>query len=156
MSDTMKKRGGIKFLKIFVSFAYFSLLVYIVFFAPARRQITERYINIKPVRNTINGFLKIDRYNNPDTYILYYNLFGNIALFIPFPFVFISVFRRYHPRSIMLSAFLISLSIEILQYFFRVGVADIDDILLNTSGALIGFILHKILNWSTLTASRQF
>ena len=38
---------------------------------------------------------------------------------------------------------LISLGVEILQYIFALGVADIDDLILNTIGGFIGIILFK-------------
>ena len=34
--------------------------------------------------------------------------------------------------------------LEILQYIFALGVADVDDLILNTIGGLIGIILYKI------------
>ncbi len=39
---------------------------------------------------------------------------------------------------------LLSITIETLQYIFNVGVADIDDVILNTIGACAGYfyILH--------------
>ncbi|MDE3248481.1 MAG: VanZ family protein, partial [Bacteroidota bacterium] len=39
--------------------------------------------------------------------------------------------------------FLSSFSIECIQYIFHIGVADIDDILLNTLGALTGTFFVK-------------
>ena len=38
---------------------------------------------------------------------------------------------------------LISLVVEILQYIFALGVADIDDLILNTIGGFIGIILFR-------------
>lgn len=71
------------------------------------------------------------------------NLFGNIALFIPFSFIAIIVFRIQRRIWILLLAFLLSLTIEVIQYYTGWGVADADDVILNTAGAAIGFYLCK-------------
>ena len=45
---------------------------------------------------------------------------------------------------VVLGSFLFSLIIESCQYIFKVGVFDVDDLLLNTIGRLIGYIIYKI------------
>ncbi len=40
---------------------------------------------------------------------------------------------------------LISTIIEINQYIFKVGIFDIDDIILNTLGGLIGFLIYRVI-----------
>ena len=45
---------------------------------------------------------------------------------------------------VVLGSFLFSLIIESCQYIFKVGVFDVDDLLLNTIGGLIGYIIYKI------------
>ena len=44
----------------------------------------------------------------------------------------------------VISAFC-SISIECLQFVFKAGVADVDDIILNTAGAVVGVSLMKLL-----------
>jgi len=44
------------------------------------------------------------------------------------------LFNYKNSRLVLLSVLLLSLSVETLQYVFRVGVADMDDVLLNTAG----------------------
>lgn len=41
----------------------------------------------------------------------------------------------------MLVCFLVSFSIELLQFITGKGVADIDDIILNTIGGAVGFLI---------------
>jgi glycopeptide antibiotics resistance protein len=38
----------------------------------------------------------------------------------------------------------ISLAIEVMQYIMAVGAADIDDLILNTLGGILGFLILKI------------
>jgi glycopeptide antibiotics resistance protein len=44
---------------------------------------------------------------------------------------------------VVLLACVVSLAIEVTQYYTGLGVADADDVILNTVGAAIGFYLCK-------------
>lgn len=66
------------------------------------------------------------------------NLLGNILLFVPAGYLIPITFRLPNKVVFMLGAMLIILCIELLQWVSRVGVFDVDDILLNTLGCLIG------------------
>lgn len=71
------------------------------------------------------------------------NLVGNIAVFIPFGFLFPYVFKRGRNFFIMfLNVFLFVLGIEVFQLFSAFGAFDVDDILLNCAGAVIGYICY--------------
>ena len=73
------------------------------------------------------------------------NLLGNIVLFIPFG-VYLTLFNRDKRVLTNLKWIsLFSLLAEIIQYIFAIGVSDIDDIILNSIGGLIGIIVYKIL-----------
>ena len=73
-------------------------------------------------------------------------LIGNIVLFIPFGFL-APIAVRFLRKSIIVTTILgmlISVAIETSQFLFTYRVANIDDVILNTFGALIGVILVKI------------
>ena len=75
----------------------------------------------------------------------FYNLFGNIVWFIPMG-IFIPTLgkkNRGFGRVVLIGA-LVSLSIEALQFVLRTGVSDIDDVISNTIGTAIGFLLYFI------------
>jgi glycopeptide antibiotics resistance protein len=75
-------------------------------------------------------------------YITIRNIVGNILLFLPWGFLAPILFyktRRF--KNVVVSAVLISLFVETTQFIFVVGVADIDDVILNTLGAMVGFYL---------------
>lgn len=38
-----------------------------------------------------------------------------------------------------------TLSVELLQYGLKVGSLDVDDIILNTVGGIIGYIVYKVI-----------
>ena len=72
----------------------------------------------------------------------YKDLLGNIGLFIPLPFfiLFLSSYTR-SLKFILSIAFLISFGVESVQFILGIGVSDIDDLILNTSGAFLGYTL---------------
>lgn len=74
------------------------------------------------------------------------NLIGNIVVFIPFGLLFPYVMKRGRNFLVMLfNAFLFVTGIEIFQLFSAFGAFDVDDILLNCVGAVIGYLLYLIL-----------
>lgn len=73
------------------------------------------------------------------------NVFGNIVLFIPLGIYLPLLKRDKRINTNILWVFLISLSVEIAQYIFGLGISDIEDIILNCSGGFIGIITYKVL-----------
>ncbi len=73
------------------------------------------------------------------------NLVGNVVVFIPFGFLFPYVFRRGRNFLIMLlNVFCFVLGIEVFQLFSAFGAFDVDDILLNCVGAVLGYLIYFI------------
>ena len=74
------------------------------------------------------------------------NLLGNVLIFLPFGF-FMAMASKY--RSFLffvIYSFALSLTIELSQLFMKVGCFDVDDLLLNTIGGMIGFLAFSICN----------
>lgn len=72
---------------------------------------------------------------------MYRSMFMNILLFVPFGLSCPYVLKERHRGKIkvtILSAFLFSFCIEVLQFVFMLGRAEVDDVICNTLGALIG------------------
>ena len=75
----------------------------------------------------------------------------NIAAFVPFGFLLsesLSSFNRFRTGrrvvSVTLCSFALSLSIECLQLFLRLGLFEITDLVMNTVGGLVGACLSII------------
>ncbi|MEG1848685.1 MAG: VanZ family protein [Lachnospiraceae bacterium] len=84
-------------------------------------------------------------------YIHYYNqlnsfenLFGNILIFIPFGMM-ASMFsvRLYKLRWLLPLSFVFILGIETFQLITRLGQFDIDDIMLNMFGVILGWLICR-------------
>jgi glycopeptide antibiotics resistance protein len=73
------------------------------------------------------------------------NVVGNIVIFIPLG-TYLSLFKN-NKRVItnLLFIFIVSLFIEIIQGLLGIGASDIDDIILNCLGGLVGILGYKFL-----------
>ncbi|MBP9757314.1 MAG: VanZ family protein [Candidatus Pacebacteria bacterium] len=80
------------------------------------------------------------------------NLVGNIALLVPVGFIVPLIYRGLTRKTLLVLAVASGLIIEILQVILRVGMFDIDDVLLNALGVLIGYLAHSI--YAKLMASK--
>ena len=124
---------------------YLSVLFYIFFLARRRPHVTffqhKEEVKLIPLKNKL-FFLQAYNYILPsDRWIFYTDLFGNIAIFIPLPFFLVMVFHVKSYWKIILIACASSLCVECIQFIFSIGVADIDDVILNTLGAAIGLVV---------------
>lgn len=75
----------------------------------------------------------------------YKQVIGNIILFVPFGFFVSSYCKIKGLGTITLVSLLSSLTIEIVQHFIGRSF-DVDDIILNVVGGIIGFLLYVSLN----------
>ncbi len=74
-----------------------------------------------------------------------YNIVGNLALFVPLGLLLPVLFQRLRsPLPVLWRAGAISALIEGTQYITRARAVDVDDIILNTAGAMVGFGLYVI------------
>ena len=73
------------------------------------------------------------------------NLVGNVVAFIPFgmflPWLY-GKCRRFALTTMF--SFEFSLLVETIQLVFKVGSFDVDDILLNTLGGMLGFLGYRV------------
>ena len=75
----------------------------------------------------------------------YKQVFGNILLFIPLGYFATSYCKIKGLGTITLVSLLSSLTIEVTQYYIG-RTFDIDDIILNVVGGIVGFLLYTALN----------
>ena len=73
------------------------------------------------------------------------NLVGNVVMFIPLGFLLPKVSARQRKlwRTVLTTALLIML-VEMAQLFSLRGSCDVDDVILNVLGAVIGYGIYKI------------
>ena len=70
----------------------------------------------------------------------------NVILFIPLGFFLPMLYKQYDKIGrVAVTGSLISLSVEIFQ-MFDCGSSDINDLITNTAGACLGFLIYKLLS----------
>ena len=69
--------------------------------------------------------------------------FGNMGMFLPVGFFSALLWGRARWWKSLLIGFFLSLTIESIQFFINRGT-DLDDLILNTTGALLGYFLYQI------------
>lgn len=72
------------------------------------------------------------------------NIAGNILLFIPLGFSIPLRFKVNKFWTVTFLGFLTSCFIEVIQLFTSIRSFDVDDLILNTLGAIIGFVLYQL------------
>lgn len=106
-------------------------------------------INLEPVVNSVKSLLNTSKGRNHllamDTVE---NITGNIILFVPLGILLPFASRKFASyKKVCLVAFCCSVSIEITQLLSRLihnyRQVDIDDVILNTLGAVAGFYLYE-------------
>lgn len=77
-------------------------------------------------------------------FAMFTNLFGNVIIFIPFGF-FMPMASKYRSIfSALFYSFGLSLCVETFQLITKVGSFDVDDLLLNTVGGLVGYLIFVL------------
>src|SRR5699024_8556882 len=145
VSKDEKSRHRILGLILFV--LYLILLIYFLFFAeemgrnPQMRQGYSYNLTLfKEIRRSYEH-REIIGYR-----ALFLNIFGNVLAFMPFGFFLPMIWKR--TDRLFLTAvfsFLMSLCVETVQLVSRVGSFDVDDLLLNTIGGVLGFLAYRLL-----------
>lgn len=137
------KRKVLRRIEILLFAIYLAIMCYFLFFAERLgRTYSGRtyHYNLVPLKE-IRRFWEY-RYTL-DFWAVMLNLAGNVVAFIPFGVFLPSLFakcRKVLPT--VLLSFECSLTVEIIQLVGKVGSFDVDDILLNTLGGLLGYIVY--------------
>ncbi|MBH0332951.1 antibiotic resistance protein VanZ [Brevibacillus brevis] len=90
----------------------------------------------------IENYIKLIR--NNQSWHSAVNFVGNVIAFMPFGFLLPLLFPKKAGslfRVIQLSLML-SLGVELTQLVMNVGTFDVDDLLLNTAGGIIGYVFY--------------
>lgn len=124
---------------------YVLVLVYLLFFCDRYGrtvQFDTMQYNLVPFEE-IRRYIMNWEYFTVEQFVA--NIAGNICLFIPFgALLFVWKGKPVSFLEVTLSSFLLSLVIELVQLVSRVGVCDVDDMILNTVGGMIGYFVYLI------------
>ncbi|SHG41542.1 VanZ family protein [Ornithinibacillus halophilus] len=144
----LSKTGSYKLFKEIVYLlliAYAESLLYLTIFPSPGQTADGVSINLIPFE-TINRYIAFDG----DVAIPMINLVGNIVVFIPIGIFAVLLYSSIKLRHVILIGFTCTLFIEFSQLILSsLGLLarsfDVDDLLLNTIGVVLGYILIKLL-----------
>ncbi len=123
---------------------YLVMMVYFLFFCERLGRIPSDtyHYNLMPfteIKRYINYMDGIGRFG------VMLNLLGNVVCFIPLGFVLpILSHRKWGFIRITLISFLASCTVELTQLVTKLGSCDVDDVILNTLGGLLGYLFFVI------------
>lgn len=143
---TRQKERHIQLISGVLFFLYLAALIYFLFFSEnyGRSPGVEMRYNLVP-------FAEIRRFlQNRDILgmkAVFLNVYGNVIGFIPFGLFLPMLHRHFRklPRTVLI-CMLFSTGVELTQLVTRRGSCDIDDVILNTLGGLLGYIAFRICN----------
>lgn len=156
----INKRKTMKRTFLFFFAAYLLLILTFTLFDPAfgrDRQVRFVFSNKALLKNSLENALNIIPFRTISMYlsalytrsfslpVIATNLFGNLVAFMPLG-LFLPMFFRKCEKLVyfLLTTSLIVLCVETLQFLFIVGFCDIDDLILNVSGACAAYAVLRI------------
>ncbi|UZR95491.1 VanZ family protein [Chondrinema litorale] len=133
-------------------FYFLSLVWFLVFYTykdfSRLTNLSNSQIKLIPFEQTyhyINGIFK-KKYDNHYKEQFITQVFGNVVLFIPWGLLLPLTIKKLSAKFwVIFSGFFLSFLFEFIQFTFKLGIFDIDDIILNTLGVWIGWLLLDIL-----------
>ena len=142
-----KRFDALKEFLYFILFLYFSVIAQVTIFKhghvfewPSNRVATMHRINLIPLIETIK--MLTDGWNIGYSY---YQVIANILLFMPLGFLLPLLFEDIRSlKKVFVYGCLTSVIIEVSQIFTVMNVVDIDDVMLNTLGAVLGYACYLI------------
>ena len=123
----------------FVFYKEFFNMLFIIYALILFQLLTNTEMNVSSGINIV-PFTEILRYEVGSTQF-YLNVIGNILVFLPFGYFVSSYIKATRVSHILLVTLITSFTIEFVQHYIGRSF-DIDDILLNVVGAIIGFLLY--------------
>ncbi|MCR4585800.1 MAG: VanZ family protein [Lachnospiraceae bacterium] len=99
-------------------------------------------INLQPF-STVNRYINALK-NGRLIDIALINLIGNIIMFIPLGILLPSLWKQLDSFiRCLIGCFGLILMVEITQLFTLRGSCDVDDLILNLAGCIIGYFIHR-------------
>lgn len=127
---------------------YILLLIYFLFFSEEYGRVATAE---REYRYNLIPLVEIRRFwiyrRQLGFFAVFTNILGNVIGFLPFGFMLPVITDRVRGGfQIILAGFMLSLTVEIIQLITKVGCFDVDDLILNTLGVALGYLIFFICN----------
>lgn len=127
----------------FVFYQEFLNLIFIIYALLLFQLLTSNDVNVSSGIN-LTPFTEILRYKVGSNGF-YINVIGNILIFVPFGYFVSSYMKASRISHILFVSFVTSFTVECVQHYIGRSF-DIDDILLNVIGGILGFLIYIAFN----------
>ena len=138
-----RKRGACAYL-LFVT--YTALMIWLLFGQRTKGDVAVENLNFTPFE-TLKLYADLLK-NSKDGYLVrhaFINLVGNVVMFIPLGYFLPMILPKCKNFLVMLfCAVLVIVLIESVQFITALGSCDIDDLILNVPGIIIGWCFYRV------------
>ncbi len=140
LKKKLRKTGLLLFL------FYLALLIYFLFFADWYNRVPGSHGAYRYNLIPFHEILRFIRARAKLGFVsVFLNIGGNIIGFLPFGFFLPVITRKLrHAPLVILLGFLTSAAVEFTQLFTHTGSFDVDDMILNTFGTAVGYLIYII------------
>ncbi|MFZ7121112.1 MAG: VanZ family protein [Eubacteriaceae bacterium] len=138
LHNYIQRERVIRYISVILFILYISYLTYLTLFDHGYgRQFLNRSINLIPFKTILQYLM-----NTSSIRAIIVNIAGNIAAFLPMGFLLPLVWDKCRNFKICcLIILMATICIEVLQYITGAGASDIDDVILNCLGGMLGYFL---------------
>ena len=147
MKSETKRRIRLAGVALFIVYVF--LLIYFLFFSEAYGRVAEAE---REYRYNLMPFVEIRRFwvyrDQLGLFALFTNIFGDVLGCVPLGCILPVICRKWRNGFlIILSGFGLSLCVETIQLITKVGCFDVDDMILNTLGAALGYLVFAVCDY---------
>ena len=135
-------------------FIYIASMLWLLFGQRLNTLYIFNYLEQIKQNTNLVPFITIKRYiiliqNTPNVFLVKHaiiNLLGNIVMFVPLGFFLPATNKKTKNYLIFLLSVIVTITlVEVIQLFTLLGSCDIDDLIFNTLGATIGYLIFLII-----------
>lgn len=141
----ISSRRGYRRAALWVLFLYYLAIVSVLLFFGGLFHLDRGWggtVNLTPF-HTIHSYIRF--YQNTGSWVSLSNLWGNVVILLPLGGFLPLLLRPMRHFWIGLPVLaLTAVGVEYLQWLTATGTADVDDSILNFSGAVLGYIVVRI------------
>ena len=141
MAGIKKRSAGDVFCRL-LFLIYCAVMLWLLFGQRIGDRVTVGSVNLVPFET-----LKLyrDLLSNDSKNLVrhaFINLVGNVVLFVPFGWFLPRIWNKFRGFFlVLLVVFIAVILVETLQYFTGLGSCDVDDLILNVPGAMLGYVV---------------
>ncbi|MGM9987817.1 MAG: VanZ family protein [Bacillaceae bacterium] len=128
---------------VYALFFMYAIFMFFLLFYGREHVTNEGTVNLQPF-HTISSYYRAYKIGNADFLYVFTNIIGNIILFIPIGVILVFITRsKVNIFFLFLISIFLFFMVEYIQVKLMVGSFDVDDILLNVIGCMIGILYSK-------------